>query len=331
MRWKRPIDREVPTRTVGASISAAFTISTLERETGVSRSTIHFYLREGLLPPPQKTAASRSLYGEEHVALLKKIAELKAAGHSLAEIRAALHADLVKARTNGVDLASEENERIRRVILGVATEEFAKKGYEQTLISDIVRRAGITNQVLYSHFPSKLQLFIESFHTFLTWNLAHVEPRLMQSPDTGERLLWRLLADARATQFGSEVLARIQAQRTDSMSDRRTMAEQAWQGVVDQITREFESARTPGAPPPPISLELLSYSMLGAHHNASLRASWDDECTREDVLRVHLWLWLAVMAALSGEVDIDSRLARYEALIKEVADREPETPPAAED
>ena len=313
------------------SIAEALTISALERETGVSRSTIHFYVREGLLPEPQKTATSRALYGTDHVALLRKIGELKSAGRSLAEIKIELDEDLAQARENSVDLAGQESERVRRAILRVATEEFATKGYERTHVAAIIRKLGITPQIFYSHFPSKLQLLVESFQTFLSWNLDFVELRLMESTDQGERLLGRLVADHRATEFGSDVFAHIRMEGGREKGDKLRLAEQAWAGVVGWITRDFESARALDSPPPPIPLELLAYSMLGAHHNASARASWDEQYSRADLLRTHLWLWLAVVAALSGEVDIDSRIARYEDLIKETAVRRPETPPAIED
>lgn len=308
------------------------TISGLERRTGVSRSTIHFYVREGLLPRPQKTAASRAFYSQDHVELLQKIDDLKRGGRSLSEIRDLLGEDLIRAQERGVDLVGQESDRIHRTILRVATEEFAEKGYERTHVADIIRKSGVTPQVFYSHFPSKLQLLAESFHTFISWNLAYVEPRVQATSDPGERLLWRLFADARANVFGSDVLSRISSEGVgDGRNGKVRLAEQAWAGVVRQIIMDFEGARAPGSPSPAISLELLSYSMLGAHHNASMRASWDEHFSRADLLRVHLWLWLAVMAAMSGEVDVDSRLARYEDLIREVAAREPETPPALEE
>lgn len=306
-------------------------ISALETETGVSRATIHFYVREGLLPQPQKTAASRALYTEDHVALLHRITELKQAGLALKEIRSNLASDLALAEKSQVDLAGQENQRVRRAILRVATEEFATKGYKRTHVATIVRRLSITSQVFYSHFPSKLQLFVESFSTFLDWNMADVEHEVKESDDPGERLMLRLIADARANEFGSQVLAQISAEPSHSGADKRRMAEQAWAGVVGTIVNEFEGLREPGDPPLPVSLELLAYSMLGAHHNASMRASWDSRYSRADVLRLHLWLWLAVMAAISGEVDIGSRLPHYEDLIAEVAARKPDTPPALDE
>lgn len=271
------------------------------------------------------------MYGQDHVRLLTRITELKAAGHSLAEIKSILQDDLVRSGRQEVDLAKEESERIRRNILRVATQEFAEKGYARTHVDAVIKKAKVTPQVFYSHFSSKLDLLVQSFHTFLTWNLAFFEPRVKETPDLGERLLFRLLADTRANEFGSDVMAQIRSEGSRSRSERLKLAQQAWDQVIGFITKEFEGVRPADAPPVSIPLELLAYSMLGAHHNASARASWDDKFSRADVLRTHLWLWLCVVAAISGEVDIDSRLTRYEALVREIAEREAEMPPAVED
>ena len=173
-------------------------------------------------------------------------------------------------------------------------------------------------------------MLVESFKTFLSWNLAYVEPKLTATDDLGERLLWRVLADFKANAFGSDVLASVSSAGTKDSAAQARLVEEAWAAVISYITADLLSVRPPGSPPP-IPLELLAHSLIGANHNASLRASWDDRFDRTDVVRTHLWLYLAVLAALGLEVDIDSRLARYEALIQEVAGREPETPPAIEE
>lgn len=263
--------------------------------------------------------------------LLGRITELKKAGHSLAEIKSLLQEDLARSGEEEVDLAREENERVRRTILRVATQEFAEKGYARTHVDAIIKKAKVTPQVFYSHFSSKLDLLVQSFHTFLTWNLAFFEPKLKETPDLGERLLYRLLADTRANEFGSDVMAQIRSEGSRSRSERLRLAQQAWDQVIGFITKEFEGVRPAGSGPGIVPLELLAYSMLGAHHNASARASWDDKFSRTDVLRTHLWLWLCVIAAMSGEVDIDSRLAKYESLIKEIAERQADMPPALEE
>lgn len=323
--------RRIQTGTEGEArrIAEVLTMAGLVRRTGLSRGTIHFYLRQGVIPPPQKTAINRSLYTEEHVRFLEKIAGLKRQGKPLAEIKAALQPELVEANHDGVDLAELQSEQTRRRILRVATEEFMTHGYRQTLVASIIRKAGVTSQVLYSHFPSKGELLVESFRTFIQWNVAYVEPRLMTSPDLAERVLGRLVADSRANQLGSEVLSLVRAEPANE-ADLVKLVEQAWDGIVHRITDDLESAADP-ASPPPVSLELLAYSLIGAHHNAALRATWDDQYSREDVVGVHLWIWLAMLAALTGEVDVNARFDRYRRLIKEAAARPPETPPAPED
>ena len=49
----------------------------LERLTGVGRETIRFYIREGLLPEPERASANSASYREEHVSRLRAIKRLQ--------------------------------------------------------------------------------------------------------------------------------------------------------------------------------------------------------------------------------------------------------------
>lgn len=49
----------------------------LEKAAGVSRETIRFYIREGLLPEPNRTSRNSALYTDEHLARLLTIRRLK--------------------------------------------------------------------------------------------------------------------------------------------------------------------------------------------------------------------------------------------------------------
>src|SRR3954447_14918258 len=62
-------------------------IGQLARAAGVSRETIHFYLREGLLPPPRKVNSRLSFFGDTHLARLKLIKAFQQAHIPLARIR----------------------------------------------------------------------------------------------------------------------------------------------------------------------------------------------------------------------------------------------------
>jgi AcrR family transcriptional regulator len=306
------------------------TISALEARTGVPRTSIHFYLREGLLPQPQKSASNRSVYTEDHAALLRRIKESQEAGKSLADIRAEIRHELSRIEERDVDLIQRENDRMRRAIVRAATEQFLEHGYEQTRVADIVRNAGVSSQVFYSLFPGKGELLVECFRTFVSWNLAFVEPKL-ETADPGERLLWRMLADARANEFGSSVMSLLRSEAPNGKaSDLTRLVEQAWGPIIHRIVLELESFLKPGVKPP-VPLELLAYSLVGAHHNTSHRSTWDEKYTREDVLGTQLWLFLTVLDALNREEGPDPYISRYWDLIKEIAERQPESPPAIEE
>jgi len=66
-------------------------ISALSEETGVPVATLKFYLREGLLRPGHRTAATQAQYDAGHVERVRLIRGLtQAAGLSLAEVRSVL-------------------------------------------------------------------------------------------------------------------------------------------------------------------------------------------------------------------------------------------------
>jgi DNA-binding transcriptional MerR regulator len=66
---------------------AQMRIGELARASGVRRETIHFYLREGLLPPPDKVNARVAYFDAGHLARLQLIKELQRAHLPLAVIR----------------------------------------------------------------------------------------------------------------------------------------------------------------------------------------------------------------------------------------------------
>jgi len=64
----------------------------LVRQTGVGRETIRFYIREGLLPEPERPARNMAWYSDEHIRLLHTIRQLKDEEFlPLGAIKAVLH------------------------------------------------------------------------------------------------------------------------------------------------------------------------------------------------------------------------------------------------
>ncbi|HEX4895755.1 MULTISPECIES: MerR family transcriptional regulator [Solimonas] len=62
---------------MSAAAESTYRMAEVVRRSGVTRETIHFYLREGLLPPARKTAHNAALYGDEHLHRLRLIRSLR--------------------------------------------------------------------------------------------------------------------------------------------------------------------------------------------------------------------------------------------------------------
>jgi AcrR family transcriptional regulator len=75
-------------------------------------------------------------------------------------------------------------EDTRRAILEAAREAFAKQGYANTSLEDIVAPARLTKGALYHHFPSKAAV-LEALYVEMEEQLAaHVAARMASASDT---------------------------------------------------------------------------------------------------------------------------------------------------
>ena len=66
------------------------TIGRLAAIAHVTRDTLRYYEREGLIDPPDKSAAGYRLYGKNEIARLRFIRQAQACGFTLVEIRTLL-------------------------------------------------------------------------------------------------------------------------------------------------------------------------------------------------------------------------------------------------
>ena len=83
-------------------ITAEMSITDLEKQSGVARRTIHFYVREGLLVPPAKPGGG-ARYGVEHLVRLLRIRELQKDHYKLSAIRDRLDAELTGLSRVGME------------------------------------------------------------------------------------------------------------------------------------------------------------------------------------------------------------------------------------
>ncbi len=171
------------------------TIGDLEESSGVPRTTIHFYLSIGLLPRPQKTARSRSLYTKDHLESSVRSWSSKQAGFALAEIETAATADgRRKPSEGGVDLAAQEHQRVHESILALAAQELVAKAYKDDTCDVHRPQARHHHGGLLQPFSSKRALLAECVSA-LSWIGAssYVDSKEASTADPAERLLWLVL------------------------------------------------------------------------------------------------------------------------------------------
>ena len=130
-------------------------ISELSKKANVNRHTVHYYLKEDLLPPPLKTGRTMAFYSEVHLECLRFIRELREKyGMPITAVRqevktrfshhwsAARSAASPQAGRNP-DRLGRKGERQRQRIIEQALDLFSAKGYHRTHVSDITEGLGI--------------------------------------------------------------------------------------------------------------------------------------------------------------------------------------------
>ena len=279
----------------------ALTISELERESGVPRRTIYYYVRLGLLPEAQKASPTRALYAEDHLALLREIEALKAEGLRPAAIRTRLAGRLRAAGENEVDLVARRDEETRQAILAAATRSFARKGYKGTRMADLVAELGVTPQLLYTHFATKRELFVACYKVAVRYMAGVIIPRVEPEGDPAVRLVWYMYADEGIKAFAPDMFAlAVEASQHDEEArrDLREAYERIFRELIDDLRRFRRSEHEP-----PVSDELISHGLMGAFQQMLARAALDDEYSWREVTRQTLGLFLLVLAAYRGEHD----------------------------
>lgn len=146
-------------------------VGELSKRTGVSTSAINYYVREGLLPPPLKTAPNMAYYDPSYVDMVNSIRVLqREKGLSLEAIKelldqgefrwsSGLPGDEFDGATGGASGTKRALDR-RRHIMSVASRVFAEKGYYASTISDIASSAGIAKGTIYWYFSNKRSIMI---------------------------------------------------------------------------------------------------------------------------------------------------------------------------
>jgi len=125
---------------------------------GVSTSTIHYYVKEGLLPRPLKSGKTMAYYSDEHLERLQLIKRLRQENNSVERIKEILHPTQAGSKDSQ---AGKTTQKRREDIIESAIHLFREKGFNDTSISDIIQHASAGRGTFYAYFTNKEELFFE--------------------------------------------------------------------------------------------------------------------------------------------------------------------------
>lgn len=185
-------------------------MSQLSEESGLSISTIKYYISQGLLPHAEKKKPNVSRYDERFLEQLLLIKKMRDEGISISSIRTILdkHSfdfesdwEEFKESARSKDWHSlDEEERLATIsgeqrrtdtILDAAVQTFSSKGYHNTTVDDIAQCAGVSKGTCYQYFEGKEDLFLETLHRTLQNILTEADAAAVGQDNPLDRLLYK--------------------------------------------------------------------------------------------------------------------------------------------
>lgn len=265
-------------------------IKELVEKSGVPRTTIHFYLRQGLLHPPAKTGRTMAYYDDSHLRQLKKIENLKGGGRvpisflkeRMAEAEASMETPKTYDATRTV-VTTKDKKRKRQEIIRQAIRVFSQKGYHQTKIVDITRSLKISTGTFYLYFNNKRDLFMEVIDDVFRHIVGEAAEAIKGEKDFLERLKIRGRVFFQNYTRYSEILNQLRAELASEEQWPAEKIQKIYHGLTRPLISEIEEAIRDGIIRD-IDPDLLAYNLTGSMEIMSLRLSLDSKYRLEDII-----------------------------------------------
>lgn len=237
-------------------------ISTLSALSGVMPSTIRYYTRKGLLPPPIKSGRTVAFYTHEHLDRLKLIKSLQAKENlPLYFIKERIAKGLQDQHemANGALLSMDKREEVIRAAIRI----FRQKGYAETSIADIVAEAAIGRGTFYIFFKNKDEIFIDCAERLFFDLYEDVWQEVKDEPNMLLRLrkrAWSFLMTYPRWADAMNLLRGVSVSPNQAFGDKYR---QIMRQITIPLVREIQKAVEQGVIRP-VNPTLVAHILLGA-------------------------------------------------------------------
>lgn len=266
-------------------------INELSLRSGVPKSTIHFYLREGLLHPPAKTGRTMAYYDSRH---LDRLAAIKRLRQDLRMPIAFLKNELERlealdknpSHENPPSDADQEPKESRKSgIINAAIEVFSEKGYHRAKVSDITKKAGISIGTFYIHFQNKRDLFIEVVEEVFRHIVGDAARNIKGEKDLGKRLVIRGRTFFENYTRYVEILNQLRAEIASDEQWPQEKLNRMYKALTGPVIKEAREGIERGEVRAGVDPELLAFALTGLIEGLSFRISLDKKYAIEDAIR----------------------------------------------
>lgn len=273
-------------------------IKELEERSGVPRTTIHFYLRQGLLHPPHKTGRTMAYYDESHIQRLMEIQELKKGGR----VPISFLKEQVQSKDGGtISIPGEDNPLYngydfgkpvsttkeknlkRQEIIKHAIQIFSQKGYHRTKISDITNSMRISTGTFYLYFKNKRDLFIEVIDDVFHNIVGEAAVAIKGEEDFLEKLKIRGYVFYKNYSKYSEILSQLRAEMASEDEWPAKKIKKIYHNLTKPVIHEIQEAIDAGIIRK-IDPDLAAYALTAQIEMMSLRLSLDDKYNIDDAV-----------------------------------------------
>ncbi len=254
-------------------------IQELEKKSGVPRTTIHYYTRNGLLHPPLKTGRTMAYYDETHLKRLLSIQQIKAGGRvPLSFLQESLgksgawSADTIESPARAVATTTRAKDRKRQEIAHAAIRIFSEKGYHQVKIRDITASLGISTGTFYIYFEDKQALFVDVVDTVIRKILGDAAEAIRQEKDIIKRLLLRGKVFYDNYSKYNEILSQLRAEMVGEDTWPREKIKKAYHALTQPVIRDIQKGIESGIFRK-IDPDLTAYALTGLIQIMCLRTT----------------------------------------------------------
>lgn len=266
----------------------------VEKQTGVPRSTIHFYLKQGLLHSPVKTGRTMAYYNESHVERLKLIQQMKTdlgipisfIKERLAKMDSGSKPEPAireqSSKNPGPSVIGEIKDRRKNEIISAGVKIFSEKGFYKTKVKDITDALDMSTGTFYIYFKNKEELFLDAINDVVKTILGDAATAIKNEKDPIMRMLLRGLVFFEQYSKYSEILNQLRAEMTRDSTWFQDKVKGIYHNLTQPVINELNEAMELGIIRK-TDPDLTAYAMTGIIESLCFRMTVDKTYTIDKI------------------------------------------------